>query len=461
MSSGGSDGCATALREVSAGNLRRVSARSTNQWSNWAGNQSCVPARVERPTSEAELSALVELARAQRLGVRAVGAGHSFTATVVTDGVLVDLDGYGELEWVDREAGQVRVQAGIPLHRLNDLLAERGLALPNLGDINYQSIAGATQTATHGTGLGFRNISSAIIGMRIVDGRGAVIECGPENNADVFTSARAAVGALGLVSTVTLQCVPAFNLHAVEGAEPVDEVLESIDELAEENDHFEFFWIPNTRWALTKRNRRTHEPARPRTRWQEVYQDIVCDNLAFDLMMRIGRFRNDLIPKVAKRMPSKGPVDFIDRSDKVFTSPRLVRFVEMEYAIPRAALTEALNRVRAMVAGGGRYIGFPVEVRFTQGDDIPLSTAEGRDTCYIAVHVYKGTPHHDYFTGVERIMNDYDGRPHWGKLHFQTAETLAPRYPRWNEFQAVRATLDPDGIFTNTYVRRVLGPPPA
>ena len=231
------------------------------------------------------------------------------------------------------------------------------------------------------------------------------------------------------MSTVTLQCVPAFNLHAVEGAQPVDEVLEAIDDIVDEVDHFEFFWIPNTRWALTKRNTRTQEPATGRPRWKEIYHDIVLDNLGFDAMMRIGRWRNDLIPKVAKKLPSKGPVEFTDRSDKVFTSPRLVKFKEMEYAIPRAALVEALNRVRALVDEGGRYIGFPVEVRFTEGDDIPLSTASGRDTCYIAVHVYKGTPHHDYFTGVERIMDDYGGRPHWGKMHYQTADDAGAALP--------------------------------
>jgi FAD-linked oxidoreductase len=419
-----------------------------------------VPTSVERPASERALVDIVERARAERQNVRAVGAGHSFTPAVLTDGVIVDLERYGDVIGVDRARRQVTVEAGIPLGRLNDQLAELGLALPNLGDIAYQSIAGATQTATHGTGLRYRNISSAIVGLRLVDGHGDVVECDAEQRPEVFSAARAAVGALGLVSTVTLQCVPAFNLHAIEGAERVDAVLEALDEIVEEHDHFEFFWIPNTKWALTKRNTRTHEPAQPRPRWREVYHDIVLDNLAFDATMRIGKWRDDLIPKVAKRMPSKGRVEYIDRSDKVFTSPRLVKFVEMEYAIPRAACVDALNRVRKLVDEGGRYIGFPVEVRFTQGDDIPLSTASDRDTCYLAVHVYKGTPYHEYFRGVERIMDDYDGRPHWGKLHFQDATTLAPRYPRWDEFQAVRAELDPRGVFTNDYVRKVLGPAP-
>jgi L-gulonolactone oxidase len=390
--------------------------------------------------------------------VKAFGAGHSFTAAACTDGRLVDLSSYAEIEWIDPDARQVSVQAGMPLWRLNDALAERGLALENLGDIAYQSVAGATQTATHGTGATFRNLSAAIVGLRLIDGSGAVIDCGPTANADVLDVARVGVGALGLLSTVTIQCVPAFRLHAIEGAELVDDVLERIDDEVDGNDHFEFFWIPNTRWALTKRNRRTDEPAVPRARWREVRDDILINNVGFDVVMRIGRWRNNLLPAAAKRLPSTGRVEYTDDSYKVFASPRLTKFYEMEYAIPRANLVEALGRVRELVDRQGRYVGFPVEVRFVAADDIPLSTAFGRETAYIAVHVYRGTPYDQYFQGVEAIMNDYGGRPHWGKMHFQTAATLAPRYPRWDDVQAMRARLDPTGTFANPYLDRVLGP---
>jgi L-gulonolactone oxidase len=252
--------------------------------------------------------------------------------------------------------------------------------------------------------------------------------------------------------------VPAFNLHAKERPELLDELLERLDEEVDGNDHFEFFWIPNTRWALTKRNRRTNEPVRPRPAWRAWRDDVLYDNVLFGAMCRIGAWRNHLIPQVARRLPSKGPADYVDVSYKVFASPRLVRFYEMEYAIPRGDLVEALQRVRAHVKQLGMQISFPVEVRFVAGDDIALSTAYGRDTAYVAVHVYRGTPYDQYFQGVEQIMNDYGGRPHWGKMHFQTASTLAPRYPRWDDAQQVRARLDPVGVFTTPYVERVLGP---
>jgi L-gulonolactone oxidase len=215
--------------------------------------------------------------------------------------------------------------------------------------------------------------------------------------------------------------------------------------------------VPHTRWALTKANTRTTEPVRPRTRTREWIDDVGLANLAFGAVCRAGRWLPKTIPTLARAIPSTGRIDYVDRSDRVFTSPRYVRFIEMEYAIPRAAVPEALTRVRRLVDRLGMPLSFPVEVRVTAGDDIPLSTASGRASGYIAVHVYRGTPYDAYFSGVETIMDDYAGRPHWGKLHFKRAEQLAALYPRWDEFQAVRRRLDPDDMFTNPYLDRVLG----
>ena len=401
---------------------------------------------------------IVERAATEGVAVKVVGAGHSFTPVVCTDGYLLDLGDYARVLAVDTEARTVTVQAGIPLWKLNDQLATRGLALENLGDIAYQSVAGATSTATHGTGLHFGNLSSRIIGLRIVTGDGSIIEATAEHNADVLDVARVGVGSLGILSTVTIQCVPAFNLHAVEQAERVDAVLERWDDEIGANDHFEFFWIPNTGWALTKRNRRTLDPVQPRGRWRSFRDDYLLTNIGFDLTCRAGRFNPALGKRVAKLVPGTGRSEYTEASYKVFASPRLVKFYEMEYAIPRENLVEALNRVRLLVRRQGVQILFPVEVRVVAADDIPLSTAHGRETAYIAVHVYWGTAYDQYFQGVQGIMDDYGGRPHWGKMHFQTAATLAPRYPRWAEFQAMRARLDPGGRFSSPYLDRILGP---
>jgi FAD-linked oxidoreductase len=371
---------------------------------------------------------------------------------------MVDLRRYGRVLSHDPERRTVTVEAGITLAALCEELDRRGLALENMGDIAYQSIAGATATATHGTGWHFGNISSRIVGLRLIAGDGSIVEATAEQNPELLDAARVGVGALGIVSTVTLQAVPAFRLHAIEEPMQLDELLADFDGYMSSADHVEFYWVPHTGWALTKRNRRTDEPPAPRRRAKELYDDLLLQNVGFGALCRVGRWRPSLIPRLAKILPSTGRLEYTDRSDKVFTSPRHVHFYEMEYGIPRDAVPEALNRVRRLVDELGIQLSFPVEVRVVAPDDIPLSTASGRATGYIAVHVYRGTPYDAYFQGVERIMDSYEGRPHWGKMHFQRAETLAPRYPRWDDFQAARRRLDPDGRFANQYTDRVLGP---
>ncbi len=427
-------------------------------WSNWARNQRALPSAIEHPRSEDDLVGIVKEATADGRRVKAVGAGHSFTDIAVTDGRLVVLDRYDRVLDVDTNRYRVTVQAGITLERINLALDERGLAMPNLGDIAYQTVAGATSTATHGTGATLRGLAAQIVGMRLVTADGSVMTCSAEEAPEVFHVARVGLGALGIVSTVTLEVVPAFTLAVVEQPLRVDDVLADLESHVDGNDHFEFFWVPHTGWALTKANNRTTEPLAPRRRTREWFDDYLMENYAFGTLCRIGRFRPSLIPRLARALPSSGRVTYRDRSYRVFASPRKVRFYEMEYAIPREAAVEALNRVRAFVADAGLLLNFPVEVRFTAPDDIPLSTGTGRPSCYIAVHVFEGMEYRPYFEGVERIMNDYGGRPHWGKLHFQTAETLTPRYPEWDSFQSVRRRLDPDGLFANVYTRRVLGP---
>ncbi|MBA2626365.1 MAG: FAD-binding protein [Acidimicrobiia bacterium] len=436
--------------------MARTAARP--RWRNWSGTAACAPASVHSPSSEDELAAIVKGAAAAGERVKAVGAGHSFTGAALTDGRHLHLDDLRRVLSVDRDSGRVTVEAGITLARLSDELGEHGLALENLGDIAYQSVAGATSTSTHGTGRDLGTLSTQLRGMRIVTGDGSVLECSADEEPDVFHAARVGVGALGVLSAVTLQCLPAFRLRAVEAPVRLDEVLEGLDELVDSHDHYEFFWVPHTGWALTKANDRTDEPIAPRGSWTAFRDDILFANVAFGALCRLGRRRPSLIPRLVRAIPSTGSVTYVDHAHKVFASPRYVRFAEMEYAIPRAAAADAVRAVQAWIKRSGALISFPVEVRFTAADDIPLSPATGRETCYIAVHVYRGMDYVPYFSAVESIMGELGGRPHWGKLHFQTAETLAPRYPQWDAFQAVRRRLDPEGRFANDYTDRVLGP---
>jgi L-gulonolactone oxidase len=426
---------------------------------NWAKNQACVPISVERPTSTAEVAAVVRRAHAAGQRVKTIGAGHSFTAAAMTNGVLLSLEHMDRVLQVDTAAGCITVQAGKTLRALGDDLAAAGLAMPNLGDINVQTIAGAINTATHGTGLELGNIATTIVGIELVDGRGNIVRGDADTDPELLRVARVGVGALGVITEVTIQCVPAFNLHAHETVEPLDDLMADFSDFVGSADHAEFFWMPGSRRCQVKRNRRTSEPPRPSSRAAYIRDKYVAENLAFDLVCRVGRRFPALAPKIARAVANAaGERDLIDRSDKVFASPRHVKFVEMEYGIPVETVPEALGRVRELTATLSFPTLFPVEVRVSAADDIPLSTGFGRTNGWIAVHQYRGAPYESYFQGVESIMNDYAGRPHWGKLHFQTAATLRDRYPEWDAFHVVRARLDPDGTFRNDYLDRVLGP---
>jgi FAD-linked oxidoreductase len=423
-------------------------------WSNWAGNQQCAPAWVEHPAGAAALGDVVRRAVAAGRRVKVVGSGHSFTDIAVAppDAVQVVLDRCDAVLSVDRERQQVTVEAGITIAALNRLLAAEGLALPNLGDIAYQTISGAISTATHGTGVRLGGLATQVVSMELVAADGSVV-----SDDETMAVGRVGLGALGIVSTVTLQCVPAFRLHAVEEAMRFSSLLERLDEHVDGHDHFELFYVPHTDWALTKRNNRTDQPVGGMSRWRFLRDKVLLENVAFGAVCRLGRRRPAWIPRLNTALPSSGRVEYVRPSHEVFASPRWVRFTEMEYSVPREAAVDVLRRLRSYVDSSGLRISFPVEVRFTAGDDIPLSTAYGGERCYVAVHVFKGMPWEQYFRGVEAIMRSVGGRPHWGKMHYRTAEDLEPVYPEWQRFQALRKRLDPDGVFANPYLERVLG----
>lgn len=425
---------------------------------NWAGNERCVPVAVHEPATTDEVAAVVGAAVSAGERVKTIGAGHSFTGTAMTDGHLLSLDAMNRVLRV--EGNDVTVQAGIRLFELNARLAELGLAMPNLGDIDRQSIAGAISTATHGTGAGLGNIATTIVGIELVAGDGTVVRADEQHDPELLRVASVGLGALGIVTEVTLRCVRTFNLHARETIEPLDDLLSDFADTMHSTDHVEFFWMPGARRCQVKRNTRTDEPARPQPRLSYIRDKWIAENLAFGAVCRVGRRYPKLAPKIAKAVTSAASErELIDRSDRIFSSVRRVRFVEMEYGIPFDRVPEALERVGRLVSSLPFPPLFPIEVRASAADDIPLSTGNGRASGWIAIHQYMGAPYEAYFQGVEEIMNDYSGRPHWGKLHYQSARTLADRYPEWDLFAATRSRLDPQGVFRNPYLDRVLGHP--
>jgi L-gulonolactone oxidase len=427
-------------------------------WRNWAGDQQCVPEAIDHPSTGAELRAALERAREAGRRVRVAASGHSFTDIACTDGHMLRLEGMNRLLDVDRGSGLVKVEAGIGLRDLSEQLYDNGLALENMGDIDIQTLAGAISTGTHGTGARFGNISSQIEAMELMLADGTIFECSAASDPETLQAARVGLGALGVIVTVTLRCVPAFTIDRLDHPRPLQETLERLDELADSNDHFEFYTLPHSEIALLRESKRGDWQPKPHGRARTYLEEVVLENRVFDLMARVGRRFPGTIPTLNRAISRVvGRSRKIDRSYRVYGSKRLVRFTEMEYGIPREAGAEAVRRVLEVIDRRDFAVGFPLEVRFVAPDDAYLSPSNGRDTCYIAVHMYRGMEWYPYFRAVEAIMTSYDGRPHWGKRHFQSEATLAPRYPDWDRFQEVRSRLDPQGVFGNEYIDRVLG----
>jgi L-gulonolactone oxidase len=429
------------------------------EWSNWAGDQRCVPAEVVRPRDRDELAAAIVAAVEAGRKVSVAGSGHSFTEAAMTDGgTMLRIEALRGVIDADPGSGLVKVAAGTVLADLNEELARLGLAMENLGDIDRQTVAGAISTGTHGTGAKLRNISAQVEGLELVLADGSVRELSTTTHPGLLRAARVGVGALGAISAVTLRCVPAFTLERVDKPLPREQVLDSFQERADANDHYELFTFPYSDLALILERNRTEAPPRPRGRVGAYLNDIVLENWGLGALSATGRAFPAAIPRLARlaaRLASGGRA--VDRSDRVFANERRVRFTEMEHGVPREHGPEAVRRVVEWVRSNRYPVFFPIEMRVAAGDDALLSPSHGRDTVYIAVHQYRGMEWRPYFEAVEAIMDSYGGRPHWGKRHFQTAATLAPRYPAWSEFQRARDELDPGRAFGNEYAERVLG----
>jgi FAD-linked oxidoreductase len=429
-------------------------------WRNWAGTESATGVEVLRPSSVDEVAAMVKTAAEQGKQLKAVGSGHSFTGCSVPEQVMVRLDGLSSITSADQASGRVSLGAGTGLAKLNAGLASFDLAMANLGDIDKQTISGAISTGTHGTGAKLGGIATQIVALELVTADGSVLHCSAEENPDVFNAARVSVGSLGVITALTLQTVPAFLLRAQEMPLPLAEVLGGFDELADGNDHFEFYWFPHTDVALTKRNNRVGPGvgASPVGRVRGWVDDELLSNRVFEWTNRLSVRRPGLVPRInqlASRALSAR--EYVDSSYKVFCSERNVVFRESEYAVPREHVVEVVQQLRAWIDRSGERLPFPIEVRVAAADDIWLSTAYGRDTGYIAIHQYHRLAHDKYFDAFEQIVGAFGGRPHWGKLHTLGAADFRARYPRFDDFLAVRDRLDPRRTFANPYTRQVFG----
>ncbi len=429
----------------------------TQKWQNWSGSVESTPAAIKYPTTQDEIIQIVKDCQAKKLKIRVVGSGHSFTPLVQTNGVLVSLDFYSGIEHIDVEKKQATVLAGTKIKELGELLYQQGLAQPNLGDIDVQSIAGAISTGTHGSGATLGSISTQVCGLTIINAAGEVIECSANSEPELFRAAQVSLGALGIISKVKLQLVPAFKLYFEWKRLKLSEVLFSIEKHITENRNFEFFWFPYSDYVQAKFMNITDQPAKPKS-FTRRFNEIVLENGAFWLLSEFCRIfpkRSAGVSKLAANLISGG--SDVNYGHKIFATPRLVKFQEMEYSLPRQYFAKALVELDAEIRRKKFRVHFPIECRFVRGDDIYLSPANERDSAYIAVHMYRGMEYKPYFEAMEAIFLRYGGRPHWGKHHSRTAADFAELYPHWQDFQTARERLDPDGLFLNDYLETVLG----
>jgi FAD-linked oxidoreductase len=433
-----------------------MNAVASHRWRNWGGNQQAVSVDVLTPGTVDEVADLVKAASGSGRRVKAVGSGHSFTGIAVADDQRLHLHRLAGLISVDPAAKQVTVQAGMPMYALNTLLAEHGLAVPNLGDIDAQTVAGAISTGTHGTGVAYSTLASCVVSVTLVTGNGQIEYV--DSSSPLFPAVRLGIGALGILVEVTLQCVEAFTLLADDRPLPLIEILAGLDEQIATNEHVEFYWYPYTDRAQLKRNNTVPVSDRPLSSFRSWLDDEFLSNTVFQGACRLGRAVPALVPAVsavaARALTAR---TYTDRSDRVFCTARRVRFVEMEYEIPRAALPEVLAALPRIIGELPFKVQFPVEVRFTGPDDIWLSHGYGRDSAYVAVHQFSGSPYEPYFRAFEAVCQPLGGRPHWGKMHYRDADSLRAVYPRFDDFLGVRDKLDPARVFANGYLDRVLG----
>ncbi|MDB5985915.1 MAG: FAD-linked oxidoreductase [Nevskia sp.] len=443
---------------MSSNTLVETPAGSVNQrgWSNWSGAVQFTPKQYTRPDSLAALQAVVRNTAAAGRRLRVSGSGHSFVPLVATDDQLLSLD---QLSGIESCAdGQATIWAGTQLRPLGGMLEQRGYSMLNLGDINVQALAGAVATGTHGTGAALGSISSQVLGLTLVLPGGETVECSATQEPELFAAARVALGSLGVMAKITVKLEKAYRLKLSKQAMDLDECLARAPQFAADYRHFEFYWCPHTRRTLVKLMNPTEEPES--NRGLTTFTELVLENGALDLLSRISRANPNWAPAMSKVIAWSAGADeshMVASSHRAFSTLRMVRFNEMEYELPAPDGADALRELAEFVDKKRILVHFPVEYRYVAADDIWLSPFYRRDAVAISVHQYKGMDYAPYFRGAEAIFRNHGGRPHWGKMHTLTAKELAPLYPQWDAFHALRRRIDPQGVFVNPYLRTLFG----
>ena len=423
---------------------------------NWARTHRSGPVRYSEPQSEAELADRIRRAAGADEHVKVVGAGHSWSDIAVPRDTWINLDRLDRVVAVDAETRRVRVQAGIRLHQLIEALAAAGLALPSLGSVTAQSIAGAISTGTHGSSLQHGNLAHPIVGMRLIDGTGQVHVLDADD--ERLAAARVGLGALGVITELTIQCVPAFTLTETVTPMSLDEAAEHLPEIARSAEFVKLWWLPPSKKLHIYRYSRTDQAidVRPGGRWVDEH---VINRFVFPAVLRFGALVPAAVAPIHRVIePLYFPAGSrTGDSAAVLTTPMPARHRETEYAVPLDAAGDALRELRALIDELGVKVNFIQELRFVPADDAWLSPAFGRDTCQIGAYMAQAPKIDEFMDGFGERMKGLGGRAHWGKEFRASTDEIASWYPRFAEFDLLRRRMDPDGTFDNPFVRRVFG----
>jgi L-gulonolactone oxidase len=428
-------------------------------FTNWAGNHCSSPLRRHRVRGDQHIAEIIARARAAGETVKAVGAGHSWTDIACTDGHLLSLDEDCELIAMDLHAHTVTVRAGIRLRDLSELLLRRGLALSNLGSIAEQSIAGAIATGTHGTGLGFGNLATQVIGLRLITAAGEILDLSATREPELFSAAQVSLGCLGIISQVTIQCEPAFHLRERSQPMAFDEAMRDLPTLVEGHDHTKLWWLPHTDTVQVSSYDRTTAPISPGAELQHAIEHHRLMTWLLGGMTELGRRLPAAVPRLNRMVAPLlfRPVDRVNRSHRLFATVMPAPHFEAEFAIPYARTAEAAERLRALIRTHDLRVNFIQELRFVAADDIMMSPAFARDSCHVGGYIGACRDTERFLRHFEALMLDLDGRPHWGKVFAVGHDELKARLPNFERFAAIRARLDPDGVFVNRFIRRIFG----
>ena len=452
LGAGGALSAVLMLNPLLVSAAEKAARKRQINWRNWGGNQHSQPGHIAAPRSEDEV---VDLLRASSGSIRPVGTGHSWSGLVPTDDTMVSLDRLKGLISHDATSMQAEVWAGTKLFAYGPLMEDIDQAILNMSDIDYQTMAGAVATSTHGTGVELGSISSFVVGLQLVSPAGEVFECSAERNADLFHAACTGLGSLGIITRLRFQNREKNRLHQETWLTDLEPVLEDIHQLAASNQQFELFPLPHSEKTIVVITNAA-DPTAP--------DHIENDPNALNQLNQLFNI-TEKIPGISEFLYDSAlafAFDYrehrIGPSYKVLAHPRTIRFMEMEYTVPAEVGVACLREVLATIRDKAPEVMFPLEFRYVKADDTMIGMFSGQDGCSISVHQFADNPAwQDYFELIEPVFKKFGGRPHWGKWHSRNDADFSGLYPNWNQFKAIRREIDPRGRMLNAHLRTVFG----